>query len=60
MANPEKNYISIGVLARTTKSVACNNGIGVRQKSKPQSNFMQFRMLLSSINASSDNRKHKT
>jgi len=32
-----KNYISIGVSVRTTKSAARNNGIGVRQESNPQS-----------------------
>ena len=31
-----KNYISIGVSVRTTKFVARNNGIGVRQESNPQ------------------------
>jgi hypothetical protein len=32
-----KNYMSIGVLVRTTKFAARNNGIGVRQESNPQS-----------------------
>ena len=32
-----KNYMSIGVSVRTTKSAARNNGIGVRQESNPQS-----------------------
>jgi len=32
-----KNYITIGVSARTTKFAARNNGIGVRQESNPQS-----------------------
>ena len=32
-----KNYITIGVSARTTKFTARNNGIGVRQESNPQS-----------------------
>ncbi len=30
-----KNYMSIGVLVRTTKFAARNNGIGVRQESNP-------------------------
>ena len=32
-----KNYMSIGVLVRTTRFAARNNGIGVRQESNPQS-----------------------
>ena len=32
-----KNYMSIGVSARTTKFAALNNGIGVRQECNPQS-----------------------
>jgi len=32
-----KNYMSIGVSVRTTKSAARNNDIGVRQESAPQS-----------------------
>ena len=32
-----KNYMSIAVSVRTTKSAARNNGIGVRQESNPQS-----------------------
>jgi len=32
-----KNYMSIGVLVRTRKSAARNNGRGVRQESNPQS-----------------------
>lgn len=32
-----KNYMSIGVLVRTTKPAARNNGIGVRQENNPQS-----------------------
>jgi len=32
-----KNYMSIGVSARTTKFTARNNSIGVRQESNPQS-----------------------
>ena len=35
--NGNKNYMSIGVSVRTTKFVARNNGIGVRQESNPQS-----------------------
>ena len=35
--NGNKNYMSIGVSVRTTKFVARNNGIGVRQVSNPQS-----------------------
>jgi hypothetical protein len=31
-----KNYITIGVSVRTTKFVARNSGIGVRQESNPQ------------------------
>ena len=32
-----KNYMSIGVSVRTTKSAARNKGIGVRQERSPQS-----------------------
>jgi len=32
-----KNYMSIGVSVRTTKSAARNNSRGVRQESNPQS-----------------------
>jgi len=34
---PNKNYMSIGVSVRTTKSAARNNLVGVRQESSPQS-----------------------
>jgi hypothetical protein len=37
MPAANKNYISIGVSLRTTKSAARNNGIGFRQERSPQS-----------------------